>query len=93
MAVSIGRGVSTLASPRFYKMVAFVLGGAVFSTVAVDYVQENVFDAGVPFQDVVYSALMVLVVRSVMSGRSSMLLAAGAGTGMVVSTIDEMGVL
>lgn len=91
-SMSFGRGVGTLTSVRFYKMVALVVVGMATSTFATEWVQNNVIDLGIPLQNAVYSMAVVLAVRTVMSGRASLLVSAGAGIGVFVDAMDELSI-
>ena len=93
MAISIGRATGTLLSPSFYRMALMVLAGAAVSTFITNFMKDNVYDFQVPFGDAVYSLVSVFAVRTVLSGRNSMLISAGAGMGGFVVVLDEMGVL
>lgn len=92
MAISIGRATGTLFSPSFFRMVALVVAGAAISTYATNFLKENVYDVNVPGGDAVYALLTVFVIRTVLSGRSSMVMSAGAGMGAFVAVGDELGV-
>lgn len=93
MAVNVSRGLSTVTSVQFYKMVTLVAVGMAVSTVGADWVRNNVVDFDVPFQDVVYSLAMVVLVRSLLSGRDAMMVATGAGVGVAFGAAEEVGVV
>lgn len=93
MNLSVGRAVGTLTSPSYYKTVVLVTAGMALSTLAVGWLQDNFLDLDVPFEDAIYALMAVFLVRIVLSGRTSMLVAAGAGVGAVATVAEETGLI
>lgn len=92
-SISAGRAVGTITSGTFYKMVALVTVGTFLSTFAQNWLRDEVYDVQMPMGDAVYSLAVIFAVRLVLKGRNSMLVAAGAGTGILVAAMDEFDML